>query len=281
MGWDARPPILRDPAAPITRVACDLMTFLPRHRSVGRGATLMSHGSPGFEPTLWSQVLLAGQEPNSERGRRAVAQLCELYWLPVYTAFRRKGLSPPDAEDMAQGFFHHVLANGFFGRASPELGRFRNFLLGAVGHYFLNERERLGAQRRGGRAEKISIDTAAAETWLAAEPTASTDAAAAFDRAWATTLLHHALARLEAEQVSAGKSTAFARLKVFLQRSANPGEYDAVASELGLTKGAVAAAVHRLNARFGELVRQLVRDTVADPALADGEMRFLFAALHS
>lgn len=241
----------------------------------------MAHASPAFEPTLWSQVLLAGQEPDSDRGRRAVARLCEMYWYPVYAALRRKGLSPHDAEDMTQGFFQHVLANGFFGRAKPEVGRFRNFLLGAVGHYFANEREKSLAQRRGGTATRVPIDAGVAEHWLSAEPTPANDAAAAFDRSWATALLDHALVQLEAEQRAAGKGEAFARLKVFLQRSAYPGEYDEIARALGLTKGAVAAAVHRLNGRFGEVVRQLVRDTVVDPEQAEGEMRFLFAALQT
>lgn len=241
----------------------------------------MAHGSPAFEPTLWSQVLLAGQEPDSQRGRRAVARLCEMYWYPVYASLRWKGFAPPDAEDLAQGFFQHVLSNGFFSRARPEVGRFRNFLLGAVGHYCANERERTAAQRRGGNIEKVSIDSVLAESWLSAEPTAANDATVAFDRAWATALLNHALVLLEAEQAAAGKAPVFAVLKVFLQRAAEPGEYDAIAKRLGLTKGAVAAATHRLNGRFGELVRKLVRDTVVDPEMADKEMHFLFDALHS
>lgn len=240
----------------------------------------MAHGSPTFEPTLWSQVLLAAQEPDSERGRRAVARLCEMYWYPVYAAFRRKGLGPADAEDMAQAFFAHVLSNGFFARADPKIGRFRNFLLGAIGHFFLNERDRALAQRRGGHVEKISLDVDLAENWLAADTHPASDAAAAFDRAWAAALINHALVKLEAEQTAAGKGPAFRRLKVFLQHNARPGEYDEVAQDLGLSKGAVAAAVHRLNLRFGELVRQLVRDTVVDPAMADNEMRCLFATLN-
>jgi DNA-directed RNA polymerase specialized sigma24 family protein len=240
----------------------------------------MPRGSPVFEPTLWSQVLLAAHEPDSERGRRAVARLCETYWYPVYAYLRRKGFAPGEAEDLTQGFFQHVLSNGFFGRAKPEAGRFRNFLLGAVSHYCANERDKQTALRRGGLLEKVSIDCSAAEHWLSAEATPANDAAAAFDRSWATALLNHALVALEAEQAEAGKSELFQRLKVFLQRNAESGEYDALATELGLTKGAIAAAVHRLNGRFGEIVRKLVRDTVVDPEMADEEMRFLFAALH-
>jgi polyhydroxyalkanoate synthesis regulator phasin len=64
-----------------------------------------------------------------------------------------------------------------------------------------------------------------------------------------------------------------------LQRSASPGEYDEVARALQMSKGAVAAAVHRMTARFGELVKKVVRDSVADGEMAEEELTYLMRVL--
>jgi RNA polymerase sigma-70 factor (ECF subfamily) len=46
-----------------------------------------------------------------------------------------------------------------------------------------------------------------------------------------------------------------------------------------MTEGAVKVTVHRLRRRFGELVREQIRRTVADGNDIDDEIRTLFAAL--
>jgi DNA-directed RNA polymerase specialized sigma24 family protein len=239
----------------------------------------MTSGSPNFETTHWSAVLLAAREPDTAAGRRALAQLCELYWYPIYGFVRRRGIQPEDAKDFTQGFFEHILGSGFLERVDRDRGRFRSFLLGALIHYLANERERHAARRRGGGMEKLSIDEVLGEHWLSAEPSPDNDSTRAFDRSWSITLINHALKALEDEQVLGGKRAAFAELKEFLQRSAEPGEYEDVAKRLGLTKGAVAVAVHRLNERLGELVRKNVRETVASTDMAEEEMRFLYSAM--
>jgi RNA polymerase sigma-70 factor (ECF subfamily) len=52
-----------------------------------------------------------------------------------------------------------------------------------------------------------------------------------------------------------------------------------VAERLGTTEGAARVAAHRLRRRYGELLRQEIAATVADPAQVDDEIRDLFAAL--
>lgn len=239
----------------------------------------MAKEAARFQTTLWTQVLIAGREPDSAAGADAIARLCSLYWAPVYSFIRRRGVSPQDAQDLTQGFFCHILEGSFFSKANPEFGRFRNFLLGAVQNYMANERERAMALRRGGAVQRVSIHAETVEEWLAAEPTAHSDATRSFDRSWAHSVLAQALQALEAEQTAAGRAAAFARLKPFLQRNADAGEYDALAIELKMSKGAVAAAVHRLNKRFGELVRAAVAETVSDATMAETEMRHLLSAL--
>ncbi len=239
----------------------------------------MANASPQFLTTLWNEVLLAGREPDSAAGREALARLCENYWYPVYAYIRRRGPPPADAQDLTQAFFAHILASGFFARADPAIGRFRNFLLGALRNFLATDHAKKNSQRSGGRHEKIPIDANLAEFWLSAEASPENDPTRAFDRSWANALIAQAVAALEREHTEAGRPAVFAALKEFLQRTAGPGEYDSVSRDLGMTKGAIAAAVHRMNRRFGELVRQAVRETVASPDLADEELKFLFSVL--
>jgi RNA polymerase sigma-70 factor (ECF subfamily) len=240
----------------------------------------MGPGTPNFETTLWSQVLLAAREPDSAAGKKALARLCSVYWYPVYAFIRRRGTSPADAQDLTQGFFEHILSKGFLVRADASRGRFRSYLLGAVKNYLGGEREKKATQRRGGGAEELSIDATLAEQWLSVEPSAANDSTKAFDRSWASTVINGAIEKLEREQAVAGRAEVFLNVKEFLQRSAKAGEYDDLALRLDMSRSAVAATVHRLSERFGELVRSSVRETISDPEMAQDELRFLHSALH-
>jgi DNA-directed RNA polymerase specialized sigma24 family protein len=67
--------------------------------------------------------------------RIALEELYRLYCYPVYAFIRRRGHGRQDAQDLTQDFFVHLLAKGALGRAEPQRGRFRNFLLGALDHF--------------------------------------------------------------------------------------------------------------------------------------------------
>lgn len=82
--------------------------------------------------------------------RPALEALCRAYWYPVYAFLRRRGIPPADAEDSTQSFFLHLLERDVLGRADPQRGRFRSFLLACLNHYVADERDKARAQRRGG-----------------------------------------------------------------------------------------------------------------------------------
>ena len=66
-----------------------------------------------------------------------------------------------------------------------------------------------------------------------------------------------------------------------LDGDAEAPSYSAVASRLGTTEGAARVAAHRLRRRYGELLRQEIAATLADPAQVDDEIRDLFTALEA
>ena len=57
----------------------------------------------------------------------------------------------PDAQDLTQGFFAHVLERETLAAAQREKGRFRSFLLGALRNFLANEARKQATLKRGGR----------------------------------------------------------------------------------------------------------------------------------
>lgn len=230
---------------------------------------------PSSPPTTNWSLILAAQSSDEQRAG-ALAKLCRLYWQPLYVFARRGGFAPADAEDATQDFFAKMLAQDWLAQLDPEKGRFRGFLYQSMSFHLSELRRHQQAEKRGGRAVHVPLDTEAAEQrYLAAASPAGADPAAGFDLAWACTILDHALARLVAEEQAAGRQARFAALQPFLTRPPTSGDYNRLCGELGVARSTVAVLVHRLGRRYRELVRAVVADTLADPADLDAELRHL------
>ena len=61
--------------------------------------------------------------------------------------------------------------------------------------------------------------------------------------------------------------------------TASEGSYSELALASGMSEGALRVAAHRLRRRYGACLREVVAETVADPAEIDDEIRELLAAL--
>ena len=233
-----------------------------------------------FRTTRWTLVRAAGGAPESER-RSALESLCAAYWPPVYAFVRRQGATPVLAEDLTQGFFARLLEKDGLRQADPERGRFRSFLLGALRHFLANEDERERAQKRGGGRALLSLDSCALrgiEDGLGLEPPSDPTPEREFERAWARSVLERARERLAEEQAQAGKSPQWRALEPHLARHDERGQGAGLAQTLGISENAVRVALHRLRRRFGELVRDEVRETVG-PGEVEDEVRVLLRAL--
>jgi RNA polymerase sigma-70 factor (ECF subfamily) len=233
-----------------------------------------------FRTTRWTVVRAAGGAPEGER-RSALETLCAAYWPPVYAFVRRHGASPVQAEDMTQAFFARLLEKDGLRLADPERGRFRSFLLGALRHFLSNEDDRERAQKRGGGRAPFSFDSAALhglESGLDLEPAGGLTPEREFERAWAGAVLARARARLAEEQEQAGKGAQWLALEPHLSSTDERGHGAELARHLGISENAVRVALHRLRRRFGELVRDEVRETVG-PGEVEDEVRQLLRAL--
>ena len=227
-----------------------------------------------FVTTRWTLVCDAARGGSTEAAE-ALGALFQIYWPPLYRYVRRVGRSEPDAEDLVQGFFAHLLQLDGLRLVDRDRGRFRAFLLGGLKHYIANEWQREHRLKRGGFDPHLSIDWKDAETGLGIESADPHSPDMLYDRDWAMALLDKVLDDLAAEE----KNVDFERWKVFLSLSSGHLSYADIAAEFGITEGAARVAVHRLRKRYRERLRAEIGRTLGDEKLVEDEMRSLFAAL--
>jgi RNA polymerase sigma factor (sigma-70 family) len=229
-----------------------------------------------FVTTHWS-VVLSAQDSKSPRSQEALESLCRAYWYPLYAFVRRRGKSTHDAQDLTQAFFARLLEKDYLKAAGSEKGRFRTFLLVALKRFLADEWDREHAQKRGGFAEMIPIDQELAEARFLAESACQVSPDVLFDRQWATTLIERVVGRLQEEYLNSGRARLFEQLRNCLIKDESAPTYAEIAARLNLTEAAIKMAVHRLRARYREILRAEIADTVAGPAEVEQEIRDLFA----
>jgi RNA polymerase sigma-70 factor (ECF subfamily) len=232
-----------------------------------------------FATTRWTVVVQAGQR-SSPQSARALTELCETYWYPLYCYVRRRVGSREDAEDLVQGYFERFVEQNDLEHLSADRGRFRAFLLASMKHFMANQRDRAGRQKRGGGHAILSLDWQDADTRFQLEPAdPSANPELEFDRHWAMALLERVVHRLRDECTADGKADLFEQTKGYLTFNASAIPHAEAAAALGWSEGAVRVAVHRLRQRYRTLLREEIAQTLVDPAQVADELRSLLAAL--
>lgn len=191
-----------------------------------------------------------------------MGELLAHYWRPMLIHLRYKGLSNESAEDLLQDFMVELLDQDLLSVADPQKGRFRSLLLTALDRFLISRVRYQHAAKRA-PASLTSLDAAASDT----VPAAATDAALAFERAWALDVLAEALARMERECAEAGESS---RWEIFQERMVVPlfsdapeADFSELAARHGLDSGK--AAMNLLvtaKRQFSRLLRDVIREYV-------------------
>lgn len=235
-----------------------------------------------FAETRWTLVQRA--QGHTADATAALGELCEAYYTPVHRFICGWCRDGDEARDLTQEFFARLLARPQIGRAAPEHGKFRSFLLGAVKHFLCDMRDRGGRLKRGGGVEHVALDAPRGEETDAAEAAGIEDMSTpppdvAFDRQWALRVLERALEALEKTFAEDGKALHFQALRPWLVSSKISAEEAEAAAKIGLQDSALRVAVHRLRQRFREQLRREVAQTLAAGTDVDLEMQHLLAAL--
>ncbi len=249
--------------------------------SVPSGSRSPTHADSypaAFVTTQWSAVLDAAGT-DTAAARAALDRLCRTYWYPLYAYARRRGHPVHDAQDLTQAFFARLLERQWVGDARRDRGRFRTFLLTAMNRFMADEWDKLRAKKRGGGLCHVPLQLDDAETRYGCEPADNHTPEQYFEVRWALTLLDTVLQRLRVEYEKAGKAALFAALNPTLVGGRESQPYAELATQLGLSEGAVKVAVHRLRKRYRQLLREEIAQTVAEGADPEEELRHLFAVV--
>jgi RNA polymerase sigma-70 factor (ECF subfamily) len=221
----------------------------------------------------------AGQET----AHNALAELCKIYWRPIFAFVCRRGYSIPDAQDLTQDFFLVVLEGNLLKRADPNLGRFRSLLLKALQNFLTDDTIKKHARKRGGDVKFVSWDE-----WMAEAPSRLSipkqtsenwSAERVFDLHWAATVVERALRRLADECEGQGRRKVFDILNGALCADRDDVSYADLAKQLGVHEEATKRLLYQLRQRYRTLLREEVAGTVDQEATIDDEIRYLCAAL--
>jgi len=233
-----------------------------------------------FQTTSWSLVRAAAGAPTTS-SKEALAELCQKYWLPVYSFIRRNGYDREKSQDLTQGFFALLIEKQYLLDTDRKRGKFRSFLLTAVKHFLVNEWDRENALKRGGGKVMISMDIATAEKRNKSTAMEAETPESLFERRWVYSLLEIVMTKLQAEFADAGKADEFKRLSPFLIEDSKTGRYKSLAEEMKTSEGALRMSVHRIRRRYLQILRTEIADTVAKPEDIDEELRYLYTILSS
>src|SRR5881397_2404433 len=240
----------------------------------------LQEGGAAFQSTHWTLVLRARQSDPTKTGREALSDFCEAYWPPLYTFLRLRGHASPEAQDLVQGFFAHLLEQNTLSRADQEKGRLRTFLLGSLQNFLYNEYDRARALKRGGGRQIVSIEEHLPEAEAAMLATSHLSDARCYDLIWASNIVSRAWQRLQNEFVAEGKAEWLEELRPFVAGgSVVPLNQEQAAARLGVPIATLRTWLSRLRQRYRESLRTEVASTVSDPADVDAELHHLYQIL--
>jgi len=236
-----------------------------------------------FPSTHWSVVLAArSSQAEPETARPALAELCQIYWGPLYSFVRSRGYTVHDAQDLTQSFFAFVLEHKIYARVDRRKGRFRSFLLASLKNFLANAEDSERTLKRGGGQDFLPLHEEQAEQ---AESLFQTHSRASsedrlFDLSWAEALVAAGLGRLSADYKGESKEKLFNELRIFVAGGVDPlPTYAELADRLGIAESTLRSHVTRLRARYREALRAEVRRTVNTETEVDEELHELLHVL--
>jgi RNA polymerase sigma factor (sigma-70 family) len=259
-------------------------TLLGRYKSLtvnGKDLPMDPGTAHTFRTTHWSVVLAAGEQRTAQ-GQKALARLCQIYWLPVYAFVRKRGYPPDQSKDLTQDFFEKFLEKNSVARAVRERGRFRSFLMTAVENFLHKAHERSQAQKRGGGQPHVSLQALEPEQAYRVELAGgASDPIREFEVRWALTVLDRVAQRLREEFHETGRQDLFDALEAHLWGDVDSVPYAELAGRFGISEANIKTTALRCRRRYQLLLRDEIAQTVSQPGEIDEEIRYLMRLFSS
>jgi len=243
-------------------------------------AASVQEGGAAFQTTHWTLVLRARETQSEKSAQEALSNFCEAYWPPLYAFVRHRGHPSPEAQDLVQGFFAHLLEQETLSRANQDKGKLRTFLLVSLQNFLFNEYDRAHALKRGGGHQIVSIDDHLPEAEASMMDTMHLSDSAAYDLVWASNIVKRAWQQLQDAFESEGKAEWLEVLRPFVAGGGKtPLNQEEAATKLGVPIATLRTWLSRLRQRYREALRMEVANTVSDPSDVDQELHYLYQIL--
>ncbi len=163
---------------------------------------------------------LAGLKADDFQARREViGKLIERYWKPVYCYLRRLGYQQADAADLTQAFFTKAIEKDAFGKADPQRGRFRGFLLTSLKNYIVDVKRQSRKKSSIPLEEGLSLNENAVEDGGFKVSESDEQACEVFHNVWINELVQRVLHRQQQEWACRNRQKHF---EIFLLRKIGP-----------------------------------------------------------
>ena len=255
----------------------------PQTAFLNSAANEKTSAPSAFATTRWSIILSGANSEGEERQTQsALAELCRIYWRPIFSFISRRGYSHEDAEDLTQDFFARILKVDWLQRADRNRGRFGSLLRKSLQNFLNDTADRTHARKRGGDVRFVSWDLwmaeALPESALSSEALRSWPAERIFDAGWAATVVERALRRLREKFESRGRLRVFEALSPYLVAERDLS-CASLAAKLHLPEATVKKLLYHIRQLYRFFLRDEVAKTVANPADVDDELRYLCGAL--
>jgi len=234
--------------------------------------TGLEHTYDRFRTTCWTEIRALGEGDDSQR-REALEALIARYWPAVYAHLRARGQDRDAAAELTQAFFAEVILDrGLFTRAHPGRGKLRTLLLTALERFRIDQHRRAAA-----RGAEITIPLEAMQLEDARLGRTARDGEQVFERRWAMGLFEEALRRCENHFRDSGRAAHWDLFEARILRPAISGNEPGPLSEMPQAKGfastaLAAAAVQVVKRRAMALLREVVAETVDNPADVEAEL---------
>ncbi len=216
-----------------------------------------------FPTTRWSLI------QTSDRSQADIvaawSDLVQAYQPAIVSYFRRRA-TRQDADDLAQEFMLRSIDDGWWARADPQAGSFRQFLRMLMKRFMANRIE--AGYRRfewTGQGHEEAADLQTPDQ--------------IFDLQFALCLTRIALDDLRKDYECEGRGATFSALEPLLAEAPEHGELVRLGKQLDVSPNTLAVQLKRLRTRLQKAVRVAIKDLSLNEASAATERDALIASL--
>jgi RNA polymerase sigma-70 factor (ECF subfamily) len=209
-----------------------------------------------FPLTDWNLLLPA-------HDLQSIDLLARRYWKPLYYFVRQHRFDVETSKDIVQSFLASVVEQGTFFKADSRLGRFRTFILAALGNFIKNWMKAASRLKRGGGRPSVSLGSSSAIAEYSPRFASDEDPPErAVNRAWARSLLDQALEDLEGDP---------RHIRAF-QLFQDGVCYEQISEKTRMSPVAAKVAVHRMRSKLRRILTARIAEAVGTEADLDAEL---------